>query len=509
MKRNEPGSTPRWLAAWMSVAALSLGVALAAGTLTIAEDSDLTVLDPQITYQSSLATAWTALYDSLLTRDENLQIVPWLATSWEMESETSWLLTLREGVAFHNGEPFDAAAVVANVERITAPGFQEWNFMAPVSGAEVVDEHTVRIQTFEPTPTFLGLMTMFYQVPPALSAEVGSEGLQARPVGTGPFRFVDRVADGHLTVERNEDWWGERPIWDRVVFRIIPEASTRIAALRAGEVDIAKNLPPDQAAAVESDPLLRVATVASVRTPYIAIYPDSPMGGGEPLADVRVRRALNHAVDRESIIEFVLDGRGTMISSLLTPGFLGFNEAVEPYAYDPELARQLLAEAGFPDGFPLILEVASNLPVPKPGELGQAIAADLRAVGIDVDLRTPDRATMLAKQRERTWAPLAMWSYGASNLDSDSKFWGPFSTGGSMHFISPPELNDLIREARSTMDVEARAAMYAELHQMVHDMALSIPLFAQHDVYGTRADLDWTPVANEVIPILRITPVGR
>ena len=502
MRLLDPRSTVRSFVVLLLTALLGVGVA--AGRLTIAEDADLTILDPQLTYQSSLATAWTALYDPLLNRDANLNIVPWLATSWEMESETSWLLTLRDDVTFHNGEKFDAAAVVANIDRIIEPGFQQWNFMAGVEGAVAVDEYTVRITTLEPMPTFLGLMTMFYQVPPAMAAEQGSEGLEQHPTGTGPFRFVERVADSHLSLVRNDDWWGELPEWEELVFRIIPEASTRIAALRAGEVDIAKNIPPDQASSIESDPRLRIASIASVRTPYIAIYPDSPMGGGEPLADVRVRRALNHAVDRESIIEFVLAGRGTMISSLLTPGFLGFNEDVEPYAYDPELAKELLAEAGFPDGFSLTLEVASNLPMPKPVEIGQAITANLQAVGIDVELSTPDRATMLAKQRERTWAPLAMWSYGASNLDSDSKFWGPFSTGGSMHFISPPELNELIAEARSNMDADARAEMYRELHQMVHDMALTIPLFAQHDVYGYRAGLSWEPVANEVIPLLEI-----
>src|SRR5690606_3958813 len=130
--------------------------------------------------------------------------------------------------------------------------FQQWNFMAGVEGAVAVDEYTVRITTLEPMPTFLGLMTMFYQVPPAMAAEQGSEGLEQHPTGTGPFRFVERVADSHLSLVRNDDWWGELPEWEELVFRIIPEASTRIAALRAGEVDIAKNIPPDQASSIES-----------------------------------------------------------------------------------------------------------------------------------------------------------------------------------------------------------------------------------------------------------------
>jgi peptide/nickel transport system substrate-binding protein len=472
--------------------------------LVIAIGSDIDLWDPQWTYLSSHVDGWVCVFDALLWRNNDMTFIPWLAESWEMESETEWIFQLREGVTFHNGEPFNAEAVKYNVERATAEGFQRWAFLSPLSGAEVIDEYTVKITTHDPTPTFQGLMTMFFMVPPEYTQEVGEEGLRAAPIGTGPFKFVERVPDSHVLLERNEDWWNGPHPYDTVRWRFIPEASTRVAGLRSGEVDIVRSIPADEVPGIDGSPDLKIVSVPSVRTPYIAIFPDSPMGGGEPLQDVRVRQALNHAIDVDAIVEHLLLDRGTRIATLMTPVFLGYDPDLEPYEYDPEKAKALLAEAGYPDGFQIQFEVAHDMSMPKPVEISTKVVNDLAAVGIEVDLLVRDYSVMREKQRNRTWAPLAMWSYGASSVDPDSKFWGPFSTGGSMHFISPPELNDLIVAGRTTMDQEERAEIYGELQHMVHDMALTVPLFAQHDIYGGRESIEFVPWSNEILYVPNI-----
>jgi peptide/nickel transport system substrate-binding protein len=472
--------------------------------LVIAIENPIDHFDPQWTYVSSHAPAWACVFDTLLWRDKDMNIIPWLATSWEKLSDTEWVLELRQDVKFHNGEPFNAETVKYNVERATAEGFQRWAFLAPLAGAEVLDDYTVKISTKAPTPTFLALMTMFFMVPPEYTKEVGSEGLTAHPVGTGPFKFVEYVPDSYTLLERNDEWWNGKHQFKTVKWLDIPETSTRMAALRAGEVDIARNVPPDEVANLDSMPDLKVVSVAGIRTPYIAMFPDSPMGGGEPLNDLRVRQALNYAIDVDAIIEHLLAGRGSRVSTLMTPALLGYDPALQPYEYDPEKAKALLAEAGYPDGFTIQYEVAYNMPGPKPVEISTAIADYLAQVGIKVDLLVRDMATMQEKQRNRTWAPLAMWTYGASTLDPDSKFWGPFSTGGTMHFISPPELNDLIDRGRTEMDGTKRAEIYKELQTMVHDMALTIPLFAQHDIYAGRESIEFDPWPNEILYVPNI-----
>lgn len=487
---------------WLSMLLQSaLAQTNTADHLIIAQPADIQFVDPQRTYLSSEAAMWHSLYDSLVYRPADMSLAPGLAKSWEQVADTEWVLELEEGVTFHNGEPFNAEVVKWNVERGITPGFQDWAFLEPLAGAEVIDEYTIKIFTKDITPTFPALMTMFLMVPPQYLQEVGIEGFNRAPVGTGPYRFVEWARGAHFTVEANPDYWNDvkRATFPRVTWRIIPEDGTRLAALFAGEVDVIAKLPADDYDRVDARDGLSAAWVRSLRTPVLRFFPDSPQGGGEPFNDIRVRRAFNHAINVQLILDALFTGRGTQTATLMTPDFAGFDPSVEPYAYDPDLARQLLAEAGYPNGFTVTFETWSAGSVPKPLEIAQVVASQLGEIGITTNLVPLDVAASFDKQNNRTIAPFHLWSWGGSQLDCNDKFWGVFHPASTANFLAFDEVTQMIDQLGRTVDPAARNALCGELQALVHDLAVVVPLFAQADLYGYRSELDWQPRPDELV----------
>lgn len=478
---------------------VALGQRIPVGHITISQPAEFQYMDPQRTFLSSEVSMHMSVFDSLIRRGPDMKLVPALATEWRATSPTEWVLTLRRDARFHNGEPFNAEVVKWNIERIIRPGFQDFAFMSPVARAEVVSEYTVKIVTKAPYPTFPSLMTMFFIVPPRYTAEQGPEGFTRKPIGTGPYKFVEWVKGSHLIMEANPQYWAGTPEIRAVIWRITPEASVRVAGLRAAEVDLMPQLPPDLFAAIDNDPNLQAAAVRSIRTPFLRFFATSPQGGGEPLADRRVRQAINHAVNVDAIIRGLLAGQATRTATLMTQDIFGFDPAVRPYQYDVDRAKRLLTEAGHPNGFALNFETWSSGPAPKPVEVAQAVAADLERVGIRLRVRALELGTALNMQNQKQLAPFHLWSWGGAMLDCDDKFWGVFHPGSSATFMTTPEIVRLIDEQRSIVDARRRQEICARLQRLVVDEALIVSLFAQHDLYGMRNRLEWKPRPDERI----------
>jgi peptide/nickel transport system substrate-binding protein len=363
----------------------------------------------------------------------------------------------------------------------------------------VVDEYTVRITTDAPFPQFLNRMAQFYMVPPQYLEEVGDEQFNLAPVGTGPWKFVEWVPDSHVALEANLDYWGGPPGAQNMIWRVIPDDTTRINALFAGEVDVITQVPPDLFDVIAGNPSLQALSVDSLRTPFFFLYAESPSGYGEPLSDVRVRQAINHAVNVDAIINGLLGGRATRTATLMIPVLACYDASIEPYPYDPDRSRALLAEAGYADGITLDMNAAPNAPAPKPLELAQAVVADLARVGITVILDSPDQQTMLVKQRERAFPAMTLWSYGGGAADPDDKFWSPYSTEATNHLLYTEEMQTLIAEGRSTLDMNRRCEVYQRLQEIVKEEAIILPLFAQKDLYAARADLEFEAWPNELL----------
>ncbi|MBI1846449.1 MAG: hypothetical protein HY294_10730 [Candidatus Rokubacteria bacterium] len=452
------------------------------------------------------------MYDRLLDRDaKTLKPKPMLATGWKVINDTTWEFTLRRGVKFHNGEPFTAESVKATYEYMANPATKShyWSasYWKPVTAVQVVDDATVRFVTEKPYPSLLdhASLTNFLVLPAkALREPGGVEKLQQNPVGTGPFKFVEWKRDERLVLERNPDYWQGPADASRVTFRFIPEFSARMAALLSGEIDIMKDVPPQAVEAIDKSGRAKVRSTVSSRINYLALVNLKP----GPMQDVRVRRAMNHAVNVDELIAQVLKGRATRMCGPMAPTNVDF-APVECYKHDPARAQALFKEAGVdPTKLALTLDTPSGR-YPLDKDVSQAIAAQLQRLGIKVNVVVNEWGTHLDKIKNRNtgdlfflgWGPAL---YGQGTMDPLFRGDQTYSSYGNNK-----ALEDKLARATTLVDAKARAAAYAELQKMVHDEAPWVFLWQQHDLYGVASQVEWSPRADEKVWMYEARVVAR
>src|SRR3990172_3852031 len=327
------------------------------GRVTVALGSDTPTQDPHMHTARMGIIINQHIFDTLLARDTTTwKPVPHLAESVKSVNALTWELRLRKGVTFHNGEPFTAESVKFSFDRVLNPEQKSplrGNFTW-IKSVDVVDEHTVRIVTTKPYPLIQEILTFgnFGMVPPRYIKEKGDANFAKHPVGTGPFTFVEWRKGERTVLEANERYWKGAPAIKTLVFRVIPETATQIAELLSGGVDIIRAVPPDQIPAIERSGTARITATKILRVVYLQLDGDG-RAGKTPLTDVRVRRAINHAVNVDEIMQKVLGGKAVRAATGDNPMVFGYDPAVKPYAYDPAQARKLLAEAGYPNGLAL------------------------------------------------------------------------------------------------------------------------------------------------------------
>ncbi len=456
------------------------------GSIVIVIGSDPSTLDPQFPDDGNARAVNDNIYEMLTVRDPvTAELGPSLATSWEQLDETTWRFELQEGVTFHNGEPFDANAVVYSVERMIDPEFNSEiiSFVATITGAEAVDDYTVDIFTEGPDPILLARLTWLNIVPPVY-AEENAANFGNEPVGTGPYEFVEWVKGDHVKLEAYADYWGGAPSIAEVTIRTIPEDATAAGALQAGEVDVVRHLIPEYL-----DQVPKAVSVHGIEFPWVRINTNVA-----PLDDVRVRQALNYAIDKESLRDALYSGYAAVAEGqLLTPGHFGYNPDVTAYPYDPDTARQLLQDAGA-EGATLefVGEAGRWL---KDKELVEAIATQLDAVGLNIEVNIAEWSQwldLLFAGAEA--APDLQYSSNDNSLfDADRTLSVLFTSDGSQAAYFNPEVDRLVNEARTETDVAAREDMYHQAVQMIYDDAACIFLLNLDDIYGLSARVDWAP----------------
>jgi peptide/nickel transport system substrate-binding protein len=439
--------------------------------LTVALTTIPNSLDmPKAAERNASNAAWS-LYDSLLWINDAGELEPALATEWSVsEDGTTYTFTLREGVTFHNGEPFNAQAVVASWERGKNPENQYYTDWTLATAVTAVDDMTVEITTDGPQPLFLRYVAQSWAMtPPGYIAEVGEEGFLQNPVGTGPFKLVELVEGDRIVLEKNENYWREGyPLIDRLVFRPIPESSTRVAAIQTGEVDIVTRLSAEEAESLRDIEGLVVNSYPVDRVYYIA-FNNVTTGLDQPTIDPNVRIAMNHAVDVQAIIDALFNGYGRPATGLVASSNFGYDSEAQPFAYDPELARQLLADAGYADGFELDMACPAGA-YTNFEQVCEAVQGYLGEVGITTNLEIMESGAYWDLEAAKQLPPLFGDSWSATIGESLARLTGALGEDASFSSWQDPTIIDLLKQTSVTVDDAARADLYVQIqHYMQED----------------------------------------
>lgn len=465
-------------------------------------NSDARSLDPVLTMDATTIRILRHLYDALFFRDRNMRVIPELAESYEFVNDVTWIIKLRKGIKFHNGEPFNAEAVKFTIDFVLDPANRAITrtLIDRIDRVEIMDDYTVKIITKAPFITLLENLIEVFIAPPKLVKEKGMAYLTDHPVGTGAYKLESWSKDREIRLAKNEQYFKGVPPIDKVVFRIIPEVGPRVSALVVGEVDIIPDVPPHLIQQVKNSGVALVKGVPGRRIIFIAL--DNVNEG--PMKDVRVRQAMNYGVDVDEIIRTVMEGYATRTPGPLTPINKSFDPSLKPYPYDPEKAKKLLKEAGYSSGLNLTFHGPQGRYL-KDKEFVQAIAAQLGKIGVNVKVKFYEWGTYLQALRSR---PLPNGKHGGVLSDmhvngrSDRELEGGtmyawFKSGASWVSFSDPEIDKALDEVMPILNPLKRAEALNKLQPKIQQAAPWIFLWEQHDLYGVSNRLDWEPRADE------------
>ena len=454
---------------------------VSAQQVTIALGSEPTTLDPQLREDGGERAVNDNIYETLMVRTPDGKLVTGLAASQpRLLDPRTWEVKLRPGIKFHNGEPFNADAVVYSINRIIDPKFnsEQISFFETIKDAEKVDDLTVRITTNGPDPILLSRLYWMKMVPPGFSRD---PKFAESPIGTGPYKFVRWNRGQDIVLAANKDYWGPAPRIKEVKYRFVEEPGTRLAGLKAGEFDVITNLLPEFTQQVP-----QAIHILGLEHPIIILNAD-----GGPTRDVRVRQALNYAVDKEALAEGLFEGFAQIAQGqLLSPSFFGFNEKVHAYPYDPDKARSLLKEAGVLGTSVELIGTAGRWL--KDRELLEAVAAFWDAVGLKTKVRIFEFNEYLNRLFDRKTRADAIFVVSSNELlDADKSFSAYYRAGGIGSSNSDRQLASLIDKARSETDAAKRADLYHQAVKRAYDQAYFVWLLNIEDIYGVSARLDW------------------
>lgn len=467
-------------------------------TLTIAQGQDPQTLDPHKSSGSVGPNVYRNICEYLMVCDKDWNYQAGLAESWEQTSDTTWVIRLKNGIQFSNGEPFNAEAVVWNLERAASTEYNryDYEFRPFVESSKAIDELSVQINLTRPDLFFVEHISELPILAPAHSTEIGEEAIGTDVVGTGPYMLQSWDADNEIVLVKNPNYWGEKPAFEKVVFRTIPEGATRVAEMVNGSVDIIMNIRHEDVDMLEKTGIVNIMPYQTAQMEYIGFntldWSETP-----ELQNQKVRQALNYAVDVDAIIESILGGHAERISTLWRPDFSGYDEEFDGYyTYDPEKAAALLAEAGYPDGFAVTLmtDVGNH---EKAQEVTEAVGAYLTAIGLDVTVQAYDSTTAYAiivyGQDAKQCPGLFDWYWTSKPGLYESTLTGVFGEGGISSFNGIPGYEELIQKIMNESTEEGRAEYLKEFQRLMVEDPACLYLFRLDQLYAVNSRIDWNP----------------
>jgi len=424
-------------------------------------------------------------------------VVPVLAEKWSFPDPRTFVVEVKRGVKFQNGEELTAEHVRAAYDAFVSPEKpgRRGVVLKALGKAEVVGKYTIRWHLPKPDLAVLAAASHLL-VPPMARHSMTREQFEARPIGSGPYRVVSWPTDGTVQLEAWDGFRGTKAFPERLTFRHVAEPSTRVFELAAGTAQVATNIPIESIPTIQANPKLEVVSLSGggALSYVINLFKTNP-----PLRDKRVRQAMNHAVDRAGIVKSILGGRGAVMAAPLWPGWLGASDELRPYAYDPDKARALLKEAGYPNGFSFRWTVTQGVFV-KDIEVAQAVANQLGKVGIKATVQPTERARILAERNEGEydvteliwtmyWHPSVLFHFTLNAAYPEAKLaakWGGM----------PPELERarrLMNEASEATSIDGMQRAYGALNQLMHDEAFWLFVHTVDSVWGVQKDIAWRP----------------
>ena len=517
---------------YLATVVFALGVLAApasAQNLRVALSSEPTSIDPHYHDLSPNNALARHVFEALISADEQQRLVPALATAWENDGANRWVFSLRRNVRFSNGQPFTAADViytycrVLNNETAIAGSFREP--LKNIRSIETPDDHTLIVTTTEPEPLLPSYLSEVAVVsrsitPAAANLTFASSGncgfagpwptvsvMNEIPmaVGTGPYRYRTYTRGSAIELVRNESYWGERPAWNEVRFVPVTNAGPRLAGLLAGDYDLIENPAARDLGRLRNNPRFGFVITPSTRIIYLQMdvaREPSPFvraeGGRNPLRDLRVRQAINHAIDRGAIVRRIMDEAAQPAAQYLPNGMFGALQDPPPIRYDPALARRLLAEAGYPNGFALTLHATNDRYI-NDGQIAQAVAQMLAQVGIRVEVDAMARSIFFPRRAQREFS-FALGGWGSTPSGESSSFlryWvastdreaglGSSNYGG----FSDPEFDRMFRQAIVTVDDARRAELLRQTVTRALEGVPYIPLHFESSIWAFRAGITY------------------
>ena len=523
------GSAARAAAAAAFAAFGALATAAGAATLTIGLGADVTALDPHYHNVTPNNNVAAHLFGYLVQRNEKSQLEPGLATEWRTVDPLTWEFKLRRGVKFHDGSDFTAADVVASIERVpTVPNSPSpfTAFTKQIKEMTVVDPYTIRFRTATPYPLMPSDMTQVVIISKA-AAKATTEDFNSgkAAIGTGPYKLVRYVKGDRIELARNDAWWGGSTPWEKVTLRILPQDASRVAALLSGDVQAIENVPTTDVAGLRKDRKLAVYRIVADRLIYLHMDSDrdaSPFvtdKAGRPLAknplkDPRVRKAISKAINRPAIVDKVMEGEAIPSGQLVADFLFGATKNLKVEPYDPEGAKKLLAEAGYPDGFGLTIHAPNNRYV-NDAKIAQAVAQMLTRVGIDTKVVAMPSSTFFTQATDLKFSfMLVGWSTGTGEASSSLKAllmtWNRDKGYGTANRgrYSNAKVDALTEDALSTVDDAKREAYLQRATEIAINDTGIVPLHFQVNLWATRDGITYVPRVDEYTLAWKFKPAG-
>ena len=493
--------------------------AVQAQDFKLAMSSPPTSLDPHFYNLFPNLNVSDHMFETMVTMDPDSHVIPALAESWTLVNNLTWEFKLRKGVKFHDGSEMTAEDVAWSMERpstiIGSPAKFDV-YTKAIINKKIVDPYTIRFTTKEPYPLMLADLTSIYIVSKKATTGLSSDDFSSGKgmVGTGPYKFVKFLRDDRLELERNDSYWGKKPAWSKVNMRFIPNGATRLAALLAGDVQAIENVPTPDLARVKADTSIALYSKVSHRLIYL--YPDTKRDKSpfvtdkdgkpldkNPMQDVRVRTALSMAINREAIRDRVMEGLSEPTNNLVSKTLFGHDATLKVVKYDPEGAKKLLAQAGYPNGFGLTLHTPNNRYV-NDEKIAQTIAQMFSRIGVATKIEGLPMSVYSARGAKGEYS-LGLLGWGAQTGEASSPLRAlvacdnPALGFGGVNWLKycNPKMDELLQKALNTVDDKARLPLLKEATAIAVNDGGVIPIHQQVTTWAAKKGIAYIPRTDE------------